>query len=55
MASAPLIAASLGGALLIVLVLLIVFVGTAYGLSRRGGSVDSHPGTEDSPRPREED
>jgi hypothetical protein len=54
-ASAPLIAASLGGALLIVLVFLIVFVGAAYGMSRRGGGVDSHPGTDESPRSREED
>ena len=43
MAFAPPLAASLGGALLIVLVLVIVFVGTAYGLSRRGGGVGSHP------------
>ena len=43
MASALPIAASLGGALLIILVGLIVFVGAAYGLSRRGGGVGSHP------------
>ena len=55
MASAPVIAASVGGALLIVLVFLIVFVGAAYGLSRRGGGVDSHPDAEESPRSREED
>lgn len=55
MASAPQIAASLGGALLIALVFIIVFVGAAYGLSRRSGGVDSHPSTDDSPRSREED
>ena len=55
MASALPIAASLGGALLIALVLLIVFVGTAYGLSRRGGGVDSHLGSGSEPPPREED
>jgi hypothetical protein len=37
------LAASTGGALLIVLVLVVVFVGTAYGLSRRGSGVESHP------------
>jgi hypothetical protein len=42
-ASVPLIGASVGGALLIVLVFLVVFVGAAYGLSRRGGGVGSHP------------
>jgi hypothetical protein len=37
------LAASTGGAILIVLVLLVVFVGMAYGLSRRGSGVDAHP------------
>ena len=39
-------AGSAGGAIAIVLVLLVVFLGTAYGLSRRGSGVD--------PRPRED-
>ena len=37
------IAASAGGAIIIALVLVVLFVGTAYGLSRRGGGVGSHP------------
>ena len=37
------IAASLGGVLLIVLVLLIVFLGTGYALTRRGSGIDQHP------------
>jgi hypothetical protein len=38
-----LLAASTWGAILIVLVLLVVFVGAAYGMSRRGSGVGSHP------------
>ena len=37
------IAASAGGAIVIALVLIVIFVATAYGLSRRGGGVGSHP------------
>jgi hypothetical protein len=36
-------AASTGGAIVIVLVLLVIFLGTAYGLSRRGSGVGTHP------------
>jgi hypothetical protein len=36
-------AASVGGVLLILLVLIIVFLGTAYGLTRRGSGIDEHP------------
>ena len=38
-----LVAASAWGAVLIVLALLIIFAGAAYGLSRRGSGVDPHP------------
>jgi len=38
-----LVAASAWGAILIILALAIVFVGAAYGLSRRGSGVESHP------------
>jgi hypothetical protein len=37
------VAASVGGAILIVLVLIIVFLGTAFALSRRGSGIDQHP------------
>jgi len=36
-------AASLGGVILIVLVLIIVFLGTGYALTRRGSGIDQHP------------
>jgi hypothetical protein len=36
-------AASLGGVLLIVLVLILVFLGTAFALTRRGSGIDQHP------------
>ncbi len=36
-------AASVGGVLLIVLVLIVVFLGTAYALTRRGSGIDEHP------------
>jgi len=38
-----LVVASVGGAIVIVLVLVLVFLGTAYGLSRRGSGVGTHP------------
>ena len=37
------IAASVGGGIVLVLVLLVVFVGTAYALTRRGSGIDRHP------------
>ena len=37
------VAASIGGAILIVLVLIIVFLGTAFALSRRGSGIEQHP------------
>jgi hypothetical protein len=37
------VAASVGGVLLIVLVLIVVFLGTGYALSRRGSGIDQHP------------
>jgi hypothetical protein len=37
------IAASLGGVLLIVLVLIVVFLGTGVALTRRGSGIDEHP------------
>jgi UPF0716 family protein affecting phage T7 exclusion len=37
------VAASVGGAILIVLVLIIVFLGTAFALSRRGSGIGEHP------------
>jgi hypothetical protein len=40
-----LVAASAWGAILIILALALIFVGAAYGLSRRGGGVGSHPST----------
>ena len=36
-------AASLWGALVIALVLIVVFLGTAYSLARRGSGIDEHP------------
>jgi hypothetical protein len=36
-------AASLGGVLLIVLVLVVVFLGAAVALTRRGSGIDEHP------------
>ena len=40
-----LVAASVWGAILIVLALVVIFAGTAYGLSRRGSGVAPHPST----------
>jgi hypothetical protein len=37
------VAASVGGVLLIVLVLIVVFLGTAFALTRRGSGIDRHP------------
>ena len=37
------VAASVGGVLLIVLVLILVFLGTAFALTRRGSGIDRHP------------
>jgi hypothetical protein len=36
-------AASVGGVLLIVLALIVVFLGTAFALTRRGSGIDQHP------------
>jgi hypothetical protein len=38
-----LVAASFWGSVLIVLALLVIFAGAAYGLSRRGSGVEPHP------------
>jgi hypothetical protein len=38
-----LLASSVWGAILIILVLAVIFAGAAYGLSRRGSGVDPHP------------
>jgi hypothetical protein len=38
-----LVAGSVGGAILIILALVVIFAGAAYGLSRRGSGVDPHP------------
>jgi hypothetical protein len=37
------LAGSAGGAIAIAVVLLVIFLGTAYGLSRRGSGVHPHP------------
>jgi hypothetical protein len=37
------IAASVGGVLLITLVLIVVFLGAAFALTRRGSGIDEHP------------
>jgi hypothetical protein len=38
-----LMGASVGGALLIVLVLIVVFLGAGYALTRGGSGIDEHP------------